>query len=102
MLRLRYTTVILALAMPALAVAGCSDSLSGNDTSFAKVDAGYKNTLDADGKKAVISEMKQEQVAVRKAAGIEPEPTAPTKKSKKTKQAKAEQAKADQVKAEQN
>ena len=46
MLRLRYTA-ILAIALPALAVAGCSDSLSGNDTTFAKVDEGYKNTLDA-------------------------------------------------------
>lgn len=69
---------VIALALPALGLAGCSDSLSGNDTTFAKVDEGYKNTLDAEGKKAVISEMKAEQAAVKKAAGLESEATGST------------------------
>ena len=100
MLRLMLKAVaLLALAAPALGLAGCSDSLSANDTSFAKVNESYKDTLDADKKKAVITEMKQERAEVQKAAGIEPEPAAPAKsdrKKKKQAEAKAKQAAAKQ------
>jgi hypothetical protein len=86
MLRLTLKlAAFLALILPALTLAGCSESLSGNDMTFAKVDEGYKNTLSDDKKKAVISEMKKEQAEVQKAAGIEPETTASTKPAKKKK-----------------
>ena len=89
MLRLMLKAVALfALAAPAFGLAGCSDSLSASDTSFAKVNKDYANTLSSGKKKAVINEMKREQARVQKAAGIEPETTASTKTAKK-KQAEA-------------
>lgn len=97
MLRLMLKlAALLALILPALALAGCSDSLSGNDMSFAKVNEGYKDTLSEQNKKAVISEMKKQQAEVQKAAGIEVETTAsttPTKKKKKHEAKKQDDAK---------
>jgi hypothetical protein len=82
-------TALLALAAPALGLAGCSDSLSANDTSFAKVNQDYKNALSSRDKKAAIAELKKDQQAAQQAAGVEVETTASTKPAKKKKQAEA-------------
>jgi hypothetical protein len=105
MLRLLLNPVAFALfALSALALAGCSDTLSGNDTTFAKVNESYKDTLTDQKKKAVISEMKEEQAEVQKAAGIAPETTASTTPAKKKKkhEAKKQDAAKQQAEAAQN
>jgi hypothetical protein len=90
MLRLMLkATALIALAAPALGLAGCSDSLSANDTSFAKVNKDYKNALSSSGKKAAIAELKKDHQQAQQAAGGEVETTASTKPAKKKKQAKA-------------
>lgn len=90
MLRLMLKAVALfALAAPALGLAGCSDSLSGNDLSYAKVEKSYEGAMTPQTSKAVINEMRQEQERVQKEAGIEPETTASTKPAKAKKQAEA-------------
>jgi hypothetical protein len=90
MLRLMLkATALIALAAPALGLAGCSDSLSANDTSFAKVNKDYQNALSSRDKKAAIAELKKDHQQAQQAAGGEVETTASTKPAKKKKQAKA-------------
>lgn len=64
MLRLHLKLAVLSLvALSAMALAGCSDSLVGakSDPSFATAQKSYGNTLTPEQQKAAISDLQTEQ-----------------------------------------
>ena len=82
--RVGSKALILLVPGLAIAVSGCSDSLTSGepDTTFATASKPYARTLTPEAKQAVVSAMEQERNLRQKAADIDrPKPQGPAEKT---------------------